>query len=153
MFEQDYLMRMLLSFAQAIRRSMLKTQGQSDPKASAHLIEAAIGEATEMDGDILLSLAPESFAGVLKVSGTDPRVVEYVAQSLLLEASFLRDDGNHEKANLRKEQAYSLARAYQVEIGLEELTEEEWEEFFSQDKEPTQEEIEQLNAPPESGLR
>ncbi|MCL1797252.1 MAG: hypothetical protein FWG24_02905 [Eggerthellaceae bacterium] len=130
MFEQDYLMRMILQFTRAINRSMLKAAGEEDFEGSAKLIEAAIGDATDMDGDVLLSLAPESMAGVLHVSGTDPKIAEYIAQSLLLEASYLRDAELDARADLREAQARALAQSFGFEIGLEELTEEEWEEIF-----------------------
>jgi hypothetical protein len=129
-FEQDYLMRMILQFTRAINRSMLKAAGEEDFEGSAKLIEAAIGDATDMDGDVLLSLAPESMAGVLHVSGTDPKIAEYIAQSLLLEASYLRDAELDARADLREAQARALAQSFGFEIGLEELTEEEWEEIF-----------------------
>ena len=131
MFEQDYLMRILVAFAEAIRKSMQKAAGEEDHLASAGLIETAIGDATDMDGGILLSLAPESIAGILQVSGTDPRVAEYIAQGLLLSARYLRDGGNVSRSEIRESQAHAIAEAFGVEIGLEELTEEEWEEFFS----------------------
>ncbi|MCL2826499.1 MAG: hypothetical protein FWD72_03750 [Eggerthellaceae bacterium] len=133
MFEQDYLMRILVSFAEAIRKSMMKAAGEEDPEGSAELIETAIGIATDLDGGVLLSLAPESIASVLLVSGTDPRVAEYVAQSLLLEARYLREAGNGQRADIREGQAHAIAEAFGFEIGLEELTPEEWDEFFSQD--------------------
>jgi len=123
-------MRMILQFTRAINRSMLKAAGEEDFEGSAKLIEAAIGDATDMDGDVLLSLAPESMAGVLHVSGTDPKIAEYIAQSLLLEASYLRDAELDARADLREAQARALAQSFGFEIGLEELTEEEWEEIF-----------------------
>jgi len=132
MFEQDYLMRILVAFAEAIRKSMQKAAGEQDLLASAGLIETAIGDATDMDGGILLSLAPESIAGILQVSGTDPRVAEYIAQSLLLTASYLRDAGIIQRSEIREAQAHAIAEAFGFSIGLEELSEEEWEEFFSQ---------------------
>ena len=75
MFQQDYLMRIFLQFAEAIRRSMLKANGENDPASAAEMLEAAVGEATELDGEVFLSLAPESMTCILAVSGTDPRVV------------------------------------------------------------------------------
>ena len=42
-----------------------------------------------MDGASLLSLTPESVVGVLQVSGTDPRVTEFIARSLLLSSEYL----------------------------------------------------------------
>jgi len=130
-FEQDYLMRMFLQFTAAIRKSILKAAGERDYAGAAEQIEAAVGDATDMDGSVLLSLAPESLAGILQVSGTDPMVAEYIAQSLLLESHYLREAGADQRAGVREAQALALAGAFGLEIGLEELTEEEWEEMFS----------------------
>ena len=81
MLEQDYLMRIFLQFAEILRRSWFKARDEHDPKAAADMLEAAVGDAVDIDGATLLSLAPESMAGILQVSGTDPRVPEYVARS------------------------------------------------------------------------
>ena len=43
----------------------------------------ALGDATDLDGEALLSLAPESLASVLQVSGVDPHLTEYIALSLI----------------------------------------------------------------------
>ncbi len=131
MFEQDYIMRMLVGWADAIRRSMLKAAGQKDPQGAAELLEASISEATDIDGEVLLSLSPESIASVLQVSGTDPQVVEYISRSLLLEANYLREAKFDEMAKLREEQAYALAHAFGFEVSLDMLTEEEWDKFFA----------------------
>ncbi|MEG0477201.1 MAG: hypothetical protein RR572_06000 [Raoultibacter sp.] len=112
MFEQDYLMRMFAQFMAAIRKSIKKARDEKDPEAAAELLEVAIGNATEIDGGVLLCLAPESIAGVLQVSGTDPRVAEYLVRSLLLEADYLREANQPEKATLRAAQAQALAAAY-----------------------------------------
>lgn len=128
MFERDYLVRMFARFAEAIGRSIARNK-ERDPEGAAATIEEAIGEATELDGDVLLSLAPESIASVLQVSGTDPRVIEYVSRSLLLEASFLEEAGNTEKARLRADQAYALADAYGIELSDASITEEELAEL------------------------
>ena len=81
MLEQDYLMRIFLQFAEIIRRSWTKARKEKDPRAAADMLEDAVGEATDIDGGVLLSLSPESIASVMQVSGTDPRVTEYVARS------------------------------------------------------------------------
>ena len=79
MFEQDYLMRLLMQFMEAMRRSIERADDGRDPAAAADMLENAIGDATDLDGSMLLSLAPESMASVLQVSGVDPHVTEYVA--------------------------------------------------------------------------
>ena len=116
MYERDYLMRLIYQLVESIRHSWVVAQKKDDPQGAAELLEAAIGEATEIDGAVLLALAPDSMASVLLVSGTDPRVVEYVARSLLLASSYQRDAGNDGVADLRKDQASALARAYGIEL-------------------------------------
>ena len=80
MFERDYLMRIIMELGAAIRRSIDRSQVDHDPGDAAQMLDAAVGEATELDGAALLSLAPESIATVMQVSGTDPAVTEYVAR-------------------------------------------------------------------------
>lgn len=130
--EQDYLMRIVLQYAEILRRSWFKARGEKDPKGAADMLEAAVSEATDIDGDALLSLAPESMASVLQVSGTDPRVCEYIARSLLLASAYLRDAGQGALADVRLEQARALAAAYGMDIPnspeeMEALMEEEVE--------------------------
>ena len=115
MFEQDYLMRLLMQFMEAMRRSIERADDGRDP-AAADMLESAIGDATDLDGSMLLSLAPESMASVLQVSGVDPHVTEYVANSLQLESEFLRSAGNDELAEVRAGQAQALALAYGFEL-------------------------------------
>lgn len=134
MLQQDYLVRMLMRLAEAISKSLAKAKDDDDPEEAAELLENAIGEATELDGAVLLSLAPESIASVVQISGTDPRVVEYIARTLMLEASCLEDAGKSEKAALRNEQALALANAYGIDVSSVELSEEEFEAFFEETK-------------------
>ena len=116
MLHQDYLMRILIQFAEAIRRSMQKATEEQDPRGAADMLEAAVGEATDMDGGVLLSLAPESIAGVMQISGTDPRVTEYIARSLMLAATYLREAGDDALADIRVAQATAIAAAYEFAL-------------------------------------
>ena len=67
MLQQDYLLRMIMQFAEAIRQSMQKAQGEHDPRIAAEILEAAVGEATDIDGSILLGLTPESMVQIMQV--------------------------------------------------------------------------------------
>ena len=116
MLEQDYLMRILLQFAEIIRRSWTKAEEERDPLRAADMLEDAVGEAVDMDGAALLSLAPDSVASVVQVSGVDPRVVDYVARSLLPASGYLRDAGERDLADLRERQARALADAYGLDL-------------------------------------
>ncbi|WP_080803257.1 hypothetical protein [Arabiibacter massiliensis] len=116
MLEQDYLMRIFLQFAEIVRRSWFVSRREHDPKAAADMLEDAVGEAVDIDGGTLLSLAPESMASILQVSDTDPRVVEHVARSLMLASAYLREAGEDSLADLRHEQARSLDAAYGLDL-------------------------------------
>ena len=116
MLEQDYLVRLLLQFFQGIVKSMERRQDYEDPQAAADLLEAAIGEATDMDGSVLLSLAPESIASVMQVSGIDPNVTQFVARSLLLESVYLSEAGNDALAATRAGQARAIAAEYGFDL-------------------------------------
>ena len=64
MLQQDYLMRMFTALAIAMRESMLRAQGDEDPEGAAELLEAALDKTTEIDGALLLQMAPESFVAM-----------------------------------------------------------------------------------------
>ena len=114
--ERDYLMRMIIQFVEALRRSWEQAKNDEDPLGAADLLEEAVGQATDIDGATLLSLAPESMVGILQVSGTDPRVIEYVARSLALASIYQRDAGNDALSELRLAQARALSDAYGLDL-------------------------------------
>lgn len=116
MFERDYLMKLILGYFKTIVIVIKQGEKEKDPEGAADLLEQAIGEAAEIDGEVLLSLAPESIASVLQVSGTDPKVVGYVAHGLLLEAHYLMLACDFARAELREEQARALASAYGFDL-------------------------------------
>lgn len=116
MFERDYLMRLILGYFQTITIVIRRGTKEKDPEGAADLLEQAIGQATEIDADVLLSLSPESIAGILQVSGTDPKVIAYVAHGLLLESHYLMMAYDFARAELREQQARALADAYGIDL-------------------------------------
>ena len=112
MFEQDYLMRQFLLFFKALMRSWEQMHEDEDPQAAADTLEDAISAATDIDGAALLSLAPESIASIMQVTGIDPRIVEYLSRSMLLESVYLDQAGNAELARIRDAQARAIADVY-----------------------------------------
>lgn len=119
MFEQDYLMRMLLQLLEAMTRANQRASRNKDPRGAADLLEGAIGDALEMDSGVLLSLSPSSIASIMKVSGTDPHVMSYVAHTMLLQAEFLKQCHEDKIARLREDQAKAIAQAYDIDLILD----------------------------------
>jgi hypothetical protein len=111
MLEQDYLMRMILAFFEAINRS-LEEDKEHHPEEASDFVENGISQALDMDASLVLGLAPESFANIVKVSGNDPRVVEYVVHSLMLDAEYKEEAGEVGVAELRRQQADALADSF-----------------------------------------
>lgn len=116
MFERDYLVRMLVDLATAICRALDKSREEKDLEGACETLENAITSATDLDGAVLMTLAPDSIASVLQVANTDPRVVIYVAHSMQLQAHYLRQLNNNSVAELREKQAQALAKAYNFEL-------------------------------------
>ena len=131
MFTQDYLMRMFMQLAAAMKESLLRARGQNDPRAAADMLDEAVSDATEMDGDLLLRMAPESMAAMLQLSQPDPQLMEYVSRSLLLSSQYLREAGDASASALRQEQAYAVARAFGVELGEGSISQSELDELFA----------------------
>ena len=116
MLEQDYLMKQFLMFFKALARSWEQMEKEEDPQGAADTLEAAISAATDMDGAALLSLAPDSIASIMQVTGVDPRIVEYLSRSMLLESVYLQQAGNPDTACVRAAQARAIADAYGFDL-------------------------------------
>lgn len=134
MFEQDYLMRIIAQLLGAIRRSMERAAGEDDPDGAAQMLDAALGEATDLDGEALLSLAPDSLAQILQVSGVDPHVTEYLARSLLLSSRYYGDAGRAEMSALRRRQAFAVADAFGHGLSDDVVADEELEALLAVDE-------------------
>lgn len=133
MLQQDYLLRMFTALAVAIRESMLRAQGDEDPEGAAELLEAALDNATEIDGSLLLQMAPESFVTMVQLSQTDPDLIGYISRTLMLESQYLHEAGLDTKADLRAAQAQALARAYGFEVDASDVSPQALDTFFGEE--------------------
>ena len=114
MLQRDSLVQLIQQFIEAIIRS--RKVSVVDPQQAADSLEAAIGNATDIDGATLLSMAPESIASVMELCGVDPRVAGYIAHSLILEADYLRQAGNSALAELRMGQGQAVALQFGIDL-------------------------------------
>ncbi|MDO4442469.1 MAG: hypothetical protein Q4B69_01155 [Slackia sp.] len=106
-------MRLLLQFVDGVKRSLEREE--SDPKEAADSLEDALSRALDMDAEVLLGLAPESFASVAQLSISDSRIAVYIVYTLALQAHYLREAGLSDAAQLRYDQACAFAAACDVD--------------------------------------
>ena len=82
-------------------------------------------------GEALLSLAPESLASVLQVSGVDPHLTEYIARSLMLSGRYHGEAGRPDVAELRQAQGRAVAAAFGHELGADPVSDEALEALLT----------------------
>lgn len=116
MFERDYLMNLLMQFFRGMMRANELRQKKDDPNLASKMLEDLIQESLDMDGAAILQLSPDSIAQVMRVMGVDPHMMEFISRSLLLDAVYLTDDGQDQMAEMRREQAFAIAREYGFEL-------------------------------------
>lgn len=123
MITQDYLMRMLIAFFQALMEAKSRAIDEKDMVGAAELLENLVGESSSIGADMFLSLAPESMATILQTTGNDPKVTEFMARSLMQAAEYREKSGDVATAQLRRDQARAIADAYGHDLTV---TMEEW---------------------------
>ena len=119
MITQDYLMRMLLVFFQALVRARSRALNDKDMEGAAEMLEKTVGDAANMDKDVLLSLSGDSLSGILGATGTDPKLTEFMARSLMQAAEYRDRAGQSDIADLRRSQAKAIADAYGHDLTIE----------------------------------
>ncbi len=130
MLEEDYIIRLLMNFFAGIRRCIEREEERRQPSEAARELDTLVGDAVDLDPDMLLTLTPDSAAGLLKISGVDPRVVEYVSRTLLLSSSYYSEAGENDLAGLREQQAHALAEVFNCDLPDEPVSNESMQEFL-----------------------
>lgn len=130
MFENDYIMRMFLQLSEAIRRSLNKEYQSSEDELRD--IERAIGDAVDLDANVLLSLTPESVVSLLQLGNFDPELGGYIVRALFYEADLFEQQDQFGHADLRRSQAKAIAETYGIDVSIADATPEMLEEYFAQ---------------------
>ena len=133
MFQNDYLMRMILQLVEAIRRSM--QHGYASREEEIQAIEAALGECMDLDPSLALNLAPDSLVSVLELGNFDSQLGGYVTRTLYYEADLLEAENKTQSASLRRAQASAIALKYAIDISSDAVSAEELEAFFAEQEE------------------
>jgi hypothetical protein len=129
-FENDYIMRMILQLVRVLRRSLAR----QFPTRRAELeeIEGAVAEAVDLDPRLMFALEPQSLVEVLELGNFDPQLAAWVVRSLYYESDLLENDGQLTKADLRRRQADAIATRFDLRITVAEQGGETLAEFLDQ---------------------
>lgn len=141
MLQKDYLMRMIVALAVAIREALGLRRESGNNALAIHALDDAIGEAADIDPDVLLSLDPQSISTILLLGSLNDSAAEYIVHALMIEADCYEEDGFADKALLRRKQAQSIAAAYECPYRMDRL-----EEMLNPTGAQTEEERDELEA-------
>ncbi|MDR1088683.1 MAG: hypothetical protein LBL23_05380 [Coriobacteriales bacterium] len=130
MFENDYIMRMILQLVRVLRRSLTKEYPTRETEI--HDIEGKVAEALDLDPRLMFKLEPESLVQLLQLGNLDPVLAVYAVRSIYYESDLLEEGGDCEKAELRRQQADAIAKAYGVEVTLADASVEAMEDFLDE---------------------
>ena len=130
MFENDYIMRMILQLTRALQRSLLKEY--PTPDMEIRDIEGRVAEALDLDPRLMFKLEPESLVSVLQLGNVDPVLAIYAVRSIYYESDLLEANGDLERAELRRRQADAIAQAYQLDVTPVDASPEAMVEFLSE---------------------
>ncbi len=130
MFENDYIMRMILQLTRVLRRSLIREY--PSPETEIRDIEGKVAEALDLDPRLMFKLEPESLVSLLQLGNVDPALAVYAVRSIYYESDLLEENGELEKAELRRQQADAIARAYDLDVTLADAAPEAMEEFLSE---------------------
>jgi hypothetical protein len=130
MFQNDYLMRMIIQFVQALQRALRDHEIKPEEKAAE--LEQLVGDAINIDSHLLLSLDPDSVVSMLQIGDFDEQIGEYVLRSLYVEANLLNEAGQSGLADLRRSQADAIAKAYGMDICAADVEPAALEAFFAE---------------------
>jgi len=133
MFENDYIMRMILQLTRAIRQSLFREY--PSPETEIRDIEGKVAEALDLDPRLMFKLEPESLVSVLQLGNVDPVLAIYAVRSIYYESDLLEARGELEVAELRRRQADAIANAYDIEVTLADASPEAMEEFLREQEE------------------
>lgn len=124
MLQRDYIVAMLKQLSEVLTRYLRPAVVDADSTAIDE-VEGAIGNLLNLEGSVALSLDPNSLVTMFELSGIADSVAGYVSYVLVRLGDAYDQQGNGERAQLRRAQAQAISTAFGSKYGAipEEYTE------------------------------
>ena len=107
-YQNDYVLRLIEQMGAAIRLAARRFAEGASSEESLGVTGDAIGKIVDMDPELFLRLSPPSMASLLEISGFDDRLINKLAEALVLEADILQSEAALVEASVRREQAAAV---------------------------------------------
>ncbi|MBR3223981.1 MAG: hypothetical protein IKF78_01520 [Atopobiaceae bacterium] len=111
MLHRDYLLEVIEQFVATVSKALAGALLQRNID-DAKEVEAAIADLVQLDPQTAMSLSPESLVTMMTLSGTGDAVAGYAAYALYRLGDAYDGMGEHDTADLRREQAMAIAQAF-----------------------------------------
>lgn len=124
MLQRDYIVAMLKQLSEVLTRYLRPAVVDADSTAIDE-VEGAIGNLMNLEGSVALSLDPNSLVTMFELSSIADSVAGYVSYVLVRLGDAYDQQGNGERAQLRRAQAQAISTAFGSKYGAipEEYTE------------------------------
>jgi hypothetical protein len=104
----DYVIRLIEQMGSTLRAASQRFSEGASAQESIDATNLAISMAVELPAELFVRMSPQSMASLLEISSADNRMVEKVAEALLLQADVFQSEGLMIEANVRREQAAAI---------------------------------------------
>ena len=115
MLHKDYLLEVIEQFVSTVSQALVRALLQRDFEA-AEEVEAAVADLVQRDPDTAMALAPQSLVTMMLLSGTGDSVAGYAAYALNKLGDAYDNMGEHDVAELRREQARAIADSFGADL-------------------------------------
>ena len=115
MLHKDYLLEVIEQFVSTVSQALVRALLQRDVEA-AEEVEAAVADLVQLDPETAMALAPQSLVTMMLLSGTGDSVAGYAAYALNRLGDAYDNMGEHDVAELRREQAQAIADTFGADL-------------------------------------
>jgi len=107
-YQSDYVLRVIEQMGAALRLATRRFAQGAPPEESIEATNQAICLVVDIPPELFVRMSPQTMVSLLEMTGPDNRLLEKVAEALLLQADVLLADGSLIEASVRREQAAAV---------------------------------------------
>ncbi|HEY5541283.1 MAG TPA: hypothetical protein VIL41_07515 [Coriobacteriia bacterium] len=107
-YQSDYILRVIEQMGAAMRLATRLFAEGAPAEESIDATNQAIGLVVDVPAVLFVRMSPQTMVSLLEMSGSDNRLLEKVAEALLLQADVFEAEGSFIESGVRREQAAAV---------------------------------------------